>query len=71
MVRFLTSKKCHCTSLFADNESDCTLVYHQDSISTAETKLKKRACEAKLRKYGKEVRDCHADNEYYAVAKHK
>ena len=71
MVGFLTSKKFHCSSFFIDDRSDFTFVYHQESTLAYETILAKRAYEAELRKYGKEVRYYHMDNGTYAVAKYK
>ena len=71
MVGFLTSKKFHYTSFFVDDKSDFTYVYHQGSISVEDTIAAKRAYEAELRKYGKEVRHYHADNGTYATAKYK
>ena len=71
MVGFLTSKKFHYTSFFVDDASDYTFVHHQESTSADDTILAKRAYEAELRKYGKEVRHYHADNGTYAVAQYK
>lgn len=71
MVGFLTSKKFHYSSFFVDDRSDFTFICHQESTSATETILSKRAYEAELRKYGKEVRHYHADNGTYAVAQYK
>ena len=46
MVGFLKHIKCNHSSLFVDDESDYTFVYHQESTSDDETTLAKRACEA-------------------------
>ena len=62
MLGFITSKKFHHASFFVDDKSDFTNVHYQGSTSVEDTILAKRACEAELRKYGKEVRHHHADN---------
>ena len=71
MVGFLTSKKFHYTSFFVDDASNFAFVHHQESTLPDDTILAKRAYEAKLRKYGKEVRHYHADNGTYTVAQYK
>ena len=64
------SKKVHHESLFVDNILDYTFVHHQTSTSSEEKIKSKHACEACLRKFGKEVRHYYAYNGTYAVAKY-
>ena len=68
---FLTSKKFHYTSFFVNDKSDFTYVYYQGSTLSNDTITAKKVYEAKLRKYGKEVRHYHIDNRTYATAKYK
>ena len=71
MVGFLTSKKFYHASFFINDASYFTFVHHQELTLVDDTILVKRAYEAELRKYGKEMRHYHADNRIYMVAQYK
>ena len=71
MVGFMTLEKFHHACFFVCDKSDFTFVHHQQSTSVDYAIIEKRAYEAELRRYGKEVRYHHAENGTYAVAKHK
>ena len=66
MVVFLGSVKFQHNYIF-DDRSDYTFDHNQTSTFVDETIKAKHAGETDLRKYGKEVWYCHAENCTYAV----
>ena len=69
IVGFLGLAKFQHASFFYDR-SDYTFSNHQSSTSADGTIKAKHDYEEEIRKYGKEVQHCHAENGTYDVAQH-